>query len=283
MTRKKNPRVRRTYEPSHAEQKRAIKRSLYRDRVEKLRPYFGTLFRPQADGSYDLRKSPDEWSPQAKTRLTKYWRVIAPQIAQAHKARYYRRADHLKSAIAHTQQEDFLPGQRAVLFPLEEGEKLKVKFTRTGRVKVDRQGVGVQKSFFDPQLMITDPEAAARDALQRLEPGALRYKIMMGPHESRGTWRAEDIEQAIMWFVSKYENEETSDPYDTHSRYYTNWLFGIVGYYSRTGSTLDKIIRQRRARRDAAIEQRKLDYTEKRAEARTDAAKQKRRKLRKHR
>lgn len=263
---KRNPKVRRTYAPSHAQQQKQIKRSLYRDRVEKLRPYFGDLFRPKADGSYDLRKSPDTWSPKDKARVTKYWRVIAPQIVQAHKPRYYRRDDHLRAAVAHTQQEDFLPGQRAALFAVEEGETLKVK-VRGNKVKVVRQGVGVEKAYFDPQLMIRDPEAAVIDVLERLPDGALRYKIMVGPHESRGTWRAEDIAQGVMYLVSKYDDESEYDPSDTHSRYYTNWLFGISAYYSERGSKLDKWMKQDRSRRDAEIAANRATWVERRREA----------------
>jgi hypothetical protein len=272
--RRKNPRSR-YGAPTTGEQRRLIRNSHYRDRVEKLRPYFGDLFKAKPDGSYDLRKSPDQWSSQAKAKLTKYWRVIAPQIAQKHKARFFRRPDHLKAAIVHTQQEDFLPGQRAALFPLEAKEKLTIKFTRRGRIRVDRQGVGVEKSYFDPQLMFKDPEAAANDALDRLPDGALRYKIMMGPHESRGTWDRAGIVPAVLWFVSKYESEEQFDPYDTHSRFYTNWMFGLVGYYARAGSKLDRILRQRRAVRDAEIEARREMYDEYRKEARATIRKKK--------
>lgn len=278
--RKPNPR-KRYGAPTTAEQRRIIRNSHYRDRVKKLRPYFGDLFKPKGDGSFDLRKSPDEWSPQAKAKLTKYWRVIAPQIAQKHKARFFRRPDHLKAAIVHTQQEDFLPGQRAALFPVQPKEKLKIKFSRRGRIRVDRQGVGVEKSYFDPQLMFKDPEAAANEALDRLPEGALRYKIMMGPHESRGTWDRNTIVPAVLWFVSKYESEEQFDPYDTHSRFYTNWLFGLVGYYARRGSTLDKILRERRAARDAEIEERREMYDEYRKEARDEVRKKKKRKVKK--
>src|SRR3990172_5840329 len=200
--RKRNPRMRRTYGPTDAQQKKQIKRSLYRERVKKLRPYFGTLFK--APAGFDLRKSPDTWPRNAKKKLTKYWRVIAPQVAQKHKPRYFRRPDHLRAAIAHTQQEDFLPGQRAALFPLEPGEKLTTKFTRKGKIKVTRQGVGVEKAYFDLQRMLTDPDTEVERTVTKLPPGALRFKIMMGPHESRGTWREEDIAQGVMMFLNKY-------------------------------------------------------------------------------
>jgi hypothetical protein len=276
---KRNPRKR--YTPSHREQQREIKRELYRERVKKLRPYFGDLFRPKPNGDFNLHESPDDWSGPAKTKITRYWRAIAPQIAQPHKPRYYRRKDHLREAIAYTQQEGgALPGQRAALFSLEEKEKLTVKFTRRGRIKVNRQGVGVEKAYFDPQMMLTDPELAIMDAIDRLPDGAKRFKIMVGPHLSRGTWRAEDIAQGIMFMISKYDDETTMDPEDSHSRYYTNWLFGIAAYYSQSGSQLDKWLRTDRKTRDADIAARRAAWVERRrianAKLRAEKAKKKR-------
>ena len=63
-----------------------IKQQNYKDRIKAMRPYFGDLFKPK--NGYDLRRF-DQWTRQQKARITKYWQVIAPQVARSHKARYY--------------------------------------------------------------------------------------------------------------------------------------------------------------------------------------------------
>lgn len=251
MARKKNPRP--FYRaPNTREQKRAIKHSLLKYYVRKMRPYFGDLFRPKSDGSYNLRVPPEQWSRSAKARVVRYWKIIAPQIAQTHKARYYRKPANLKAAVDYTQQEKFLPGQKAALFPYQPGESQSVKISRKGRVRVMRGGIGTVKVRFSKQGMIEDPEAEVIDALNRMPDGAIKYKIMMGPHESIGSWSESEVVNEVMSLISRYDDPSlgTDDP---HSQYYSNWVTGLAGYYARSGSRLERVLDKRRRQRDEDI------------------------------
>lgn len=264
MSRKKNPFRQKRREPSRAAQKREIKKALYKDRVKAMRPYFGEMFK--AKSGFDLRKS-EEWTGAQRARVTKYWRVMAPHVAKSHKARYFKREDHLREAIAYTQQEAFLPGQRAALFAAEESEALRVKFDSRGAIAVKRQGVEVDKVYFDVKGFMEDPEAEIQKAIEAL-PDSKRYKIMMGPHESRGSFNKESLPDAIRFLLSKYSDDEVYDPLDLNSQYYQNWLLGLVGYKGRTEQSTEKFLKRERTRRDKEIEARRLEYVGVRREAR---------------
>lgn len=267
MARKPNPIYKgKRYEPSAKVQRKLIKKALYKERAKALRPYFGDTFK--ASSGYDLRLDPDKWTPAQKAKITKYWRVIAPQIARPHKARYFRRKDHLQDAIIYTQQEQFLPGQTAALFAAAPDETLEVKFDKRGEVMVRRQGLDVRKVNFDMHLLLEDPAEAIQEALEELE-GATRYKIMMGPHESRGTFTRENILDGIQYFIGQYSDDEF-DEYDPKSQHFRNWLGGLIGYYGRA-KKIDTRILLERERKDADIEKRKGIKVERRRKARAKA------------
>lgn len=221
---------------SAKEAKRRIKNDMLREQVKKMRPYFGELFK--AGSGYDLRKV-NHWTPHQKAKVTNYWRVIAPQAARSHSARYYRDPENLEAAIMYTQQERPLKGQKAALYALTPGETLKVK-VKKGRVKVRRNAVAVDKVYFDPDVLISDPIRAAREAMEQLK-GAKLYKLMFGPHESRGTFKSpEAVLNALAFFVGRYGDEEyeSDDPFSHH---YGNWLGGVIGYFGRRESVEHRV------------------------------------------
>jgi hypothetical protein len=233
-----------------------------------MRPYFGQQFKPSS--GFDLRYF-DQWSPHMKAKITKYWRVIAPQVARPHKARYFRRPDHLEEAIAYTQQEAFLPGQTAALFAADEGEALDIKFARDGTPRVKRQNISVEKVYFNLHLMFADPEKAIREALDQLPPGARRYKIMMGPHESRSTLHRGNIVSFVMRLLEQYGDDERYDPDDERSSYFEYWMLGLVGYYGSTLTHVDTFLEAERESKDIAQSERRARWIDIRRAARKKA------------
>jgi hypothetical protein len=237
---------------SKKEAQRRIKNDALKQHVKKMRPYFGDLFK--AKSGFDLRK-PDSWTPAQKAKVTKYWQVIAPQAARDHEPRYYKNKENLEAAILYTQQERPLPGQKAALYALTPGETLTVK-VRKGRVKARRNSVEVDKVYFDPDLLLADPIAAGREALAELE-GARLFKLMFGPHESRGTFKSpEAVLNAMAFFIGRYGDDEY-DSDDPFSHHYGNWLGGIIGYFGRRETVENRLEAEDSARFDAVTERKR--------------------------
>lgn len=248
---------------SPAQELRYIRQSKLYDRVKALRPFFGDLFKP-ANG-YDLRYI-DEWSPSQKKKVNKYWQVMAPLVTRPHVARYYRKKDHLDAAIVYSQQEQFLKGQTAALFDMNRDEVLKVRFSRSGEINVRRGGVSVKKVYFNPVDLIADPIETVREAAEELE-GARRFKLIMGPHESRGYFKSVDsMLDAVASIQAQYGDDE-HDESDEYSHYYANWLFGVIGYYGKP-QALDKSFNEDRKAREAAVKAREKERQNTRIERR---------------
>lgn len=252
---KKNPSVR-TYHGrvrySAKEAKRRIKNDALKEHVKKMRPYFGDVFK--ASSGYDLRKVQD-WSPALKAKVTRYWQVIAPQVARQHEPRFYRNKENLQAAIMYTQQERPLPGQKAALYAVAPGEQLKVK-VRKGRVKARRNSVEVEKVYFDPDKFLEDPIEAGREALEQLE-GARLYKLMFGPHESRGTFKTPDaVLRSMAFFIGQYGDEQF-DSDDPFSHNYKNWLGGVIGYFGRRETVERRVEAEDAARAEAVVERKR--------------------------
>lgn len=237
---------------SAKEAKRRIKNDLLSERVKKMRPYFGDVFKPSS--GYDLHDV-SSWTPAQRAKVTKYWRVIAPNISRLHQARYYRDPKNLEAAITYTQQEAMLKGQRAALFPIAPGEKLSIKIRKGRVVSAKRNSVEVRKVYFDPDQLLEDPIEAARDALEQLE-GARLYKLMFGPYESRGTFKTPDaVLNAMAFFIGRYDDEFDSD--DPFSHHYGNWLGGIIGYFGRRETVESRVKIEDRERAKGVVERRR--------------------------
>lgn len=252
---RRNPSVRTTkgrVTYSAKEARRRIKNDALKEHVKKMRPYFGDLFK--AKSGFDLRK-PDKWTAAQKSKVTKYWHVIAPQVARSHEARYYRDPENLEAAVMYTQQERLLPGQKAALFSLTPGETLNVK-VKKGRVNVKRNSVEVEKVYFDPDKMLEDPIGAGRDALAQLE-GAKLFKLMFGPHESRGTFKTPDaVLNSMAFFIGHYGDDQFESE-DQFSHHYGNWLGGVIGYFGRRESVESRVEREDSERAEAVVERKR--------------------------
>jgi hypothetical protein len=237
---------------SKKEAERRIKTAALKDQAKAMRPYFGDMFK--AKSGFDLRK-PGKWTPAQKAKVTKYWRVIAPQVARTHEARYYRVPENLEAAVMYTQQERLLPGQKAALFAKTPDEKIEVK-VRGGRINVRRNSVEVGKVYFDPDLLIADPIEAARQAMDQLK-GAKLYKLMFGPHESRGTFKTpEAVVNAMAFFIGRYGDDEF-DADDPFSHYYGNWLGGVIGYFGRRDTVENRVASEDAERAVEVIERKR--------------------------
>lgn len=268
---RRNPTVR-TYHGkvkySAKEAKRRIRNDALKEHVKKMRPYFGDLFK--AKSGFDLRK-PDTWTPQQKAKVTKYWQVIAPQAARTHKARFYKNKENLEAAVMYTQQERMLPGQKAALYALTPGETLKVKVDK-GRIKVRRNSVDVAKVYFDPDLFLEDPITAGRQALAEIE-GAKLYKLMFGPHESRGTYKTPDaVLRSMSFFIGQYGDDQF-DAADPFSHNYKNWLGGVIGYFGRR-ETVEHRVEAEDATRAVEVVERKRERGRRREDIRRHIIKQ---------
>lgn len=208
---------------------KAIREAEYKRQVKLMRPYFGDTFCP--DGGFDLRDF-DDWTGAQKKKVTKYWRVMAGLVSQDHQARYYRREDHLDAAIAYTQQTELLPGQTAAVFPIPKAATLDVKFTRTGRIRVKREGREVMKFFFDPTSLAFDPDREA-DRLAAAIPEDARVKLMVGSHEGRASFDRDELKREVHR-ITVGGGSDRGRRFMKHGLpHYAQWLLGAVAYERR--------------------------------------------------
>lgn len=210
---------------------RAIKQARYKDRVKELRRYFDGF---AASDGYDLRDF-DNWTGAEKAKITRYWEVMGIQIARPHVVKRYRKPSHIKSAIQFAQQDRPLKGQRAVLIPSDDPKSLQVSFNTKGDIKVKRRGVLVGKLLFDRRAFLTDPIKELRRVIGKTD--ATVFKLMNGPHESRGVFSRATIEDRVMQILRDYGDHDEDD---RRSHHWQNWLTGIIPYSVKNADELVK-------------------------------------------
>lgn len=238
------------------ERESAIERFNLNERVKKLRPYFGDTFKPSE--GYDLRYM-DEWTPAQKAKVTEYYRVMAPRLAGDYVVKRYRRKDHLRSAINEAHQEKVLKGQKAVLFSVDPGEELDVRFSRTGKALVSRNNVDQETLLFNKRAFLEDPQAEIDRVLS--ETNANVFRIVTGENESLRTFTRSDLAVYIFKLIQDYGEDNVEYEWE----FFENWLNGIVAYHGTVAKVRPKLQRQ--------IEKHKKEASERRKQHNKDRAK----------
>lgn len=212
---------------------RAIKREQYKERAKKMRPYIDGF---SAGDGFDLRDV-DSWTPQQKRKVTRYWEVMAIQISRPHVAKFYKNKERLEAAIDYAQQDRLLPGQKAALIPAESKKSVSVKFDRDNKIQVKRHGVGIDKVSFNPNRFLSDPYEELERALSKTD--AKIFKIMTGPHETKGSFRREELPEILSKLLALYD-DSSYDADDKRSKFYGNWLRGLIGFKTKSQAKLFK-------------------------------------------
>jgi len=202
---------------------RAIKRERYKDRVKVMRKYFDGF---EASAGFNLRE-PNNWTPAQKAKVTRYWEVMGIQVARPHVVKRFRKPERIYAAAEFSQQDRQLPGQRAVLIPVDDPTNISISFSKDNQIKVKRSGVNINKLKFNRRSFLVDPIAELRRVLTATD--ATVFKFMNGPHESRGVFTRGELEQRIVQIIAEYGAEEY-DPSDRRSRHWKNWLTGLIPY-----------------------------------------------------
>ena len=124
------------------------------------------------------------------------------------KTKRYFRTDHLQAAIEASPQERPLPGQKAALFPVESvDDTVELEFTKKHRIKrIRRAGIDEQKIYFDMNAFIKDPVAELERTLETA-PGRF-FKFLVGIHESRDTFNADDLVVRLERYIERYDPTE---------------------------------------------------------------------------
>jgi len=229
---RKKPRKRkRKKRVTKAARQKAIDEFNYKDRVKRMRGLFGDEFK--ASEGYDLRKFND-WTPQQKAKVTRYFRVIAPRITGDFVVKRYRRPDNLEAAIDATLQEKKLPGQTAAVFSVDPGEKLDVKIRR-GKATVSRDGLAEQKLIFDKAAFLDDPDAEIERVLELTDANV--FRIITGANKQNKVLTRSDIVQEIFSLIARYNEDQVLE----HERSYEEWLDGLIAYPGTEKRTKQKV------------------------------------------
>lgn len=218
-----------------AERQHAISKYNLREGVKGMRPFFGDTFK--ASEGYDLR-SIDRWTPAQKAKVTEYFDVMRPRLAGDFVAKRYRRKDHIESAVIESHQEKLLKGQKAVLFSIDPGEDLDIRFSRSGKALVSRNAVGQDTLLFNKRAFMEDPSAEIERVLA--ETDANVFRIVTGANESLRTFTRSDLAAHIYKLIADYGEDNVMYEWEQ----YENWLNGIVAYHGTVAKTRPKLQRQ---------------------------------------
>lgn len=215
------------------EREAAIAEYNYRDRVKRMRGIFGDQFK--AKDGYDLRKF-NSWTPAQKSKVTKYFRVIAPRITGPFVKKYYRRKDHLTEAIVESQQEQLLPGQTAAVFSVDDPrEKVQVKFSKKKPATVVRRGIEQVSLRFDRAAFLDDPEAEVERVLDLTDANV--FRIITGANLQNRTLNRNEIIDEIFKIIANY----SADTPGYQGRSFDEWLNGLVAYPGTQSKVRPKI------------------------------------------
>lgn len=217
------------------ERKEFLRTVEYMDRVEKMRPFFGELFKPS--NGYNLHEV-DQWTPTMKRKVTNYFRIVAPRLEGGDfVVKRYRRKDHLDEAIAASLQEKPLKGQKAAIFTVPKGvEKIDVRFTKTRGAVVRQEGIATRSLLFNKKSFLEDWKAEVNRVLDSV-PDVRIFKIIKGANLSSDTFTRTQILKEIAAIMELY-SEELSEAEGFHQRWFGEWLNGLKAYEGVTISQM---------------------------------------------
>lgn len=214
-----------------------LKHVEYMERVEKMRPYFGDLFKPKS--GYNLHNV-DTWTSAQKRKITNYFRIIAPRIEGGDfVVKRYRRKDHHEAAVRASLQEKPLKGQTAVLFSVAKGvDRVGIRFTKKRGAIVEQEGVATSRLLFNKRDFLTDWKGEVNRVLD-IVPSIRIFKIIKGANLSSETYRREDIMREVAAIMELY-TQELSEQEGFHARWFGEWLNGLVAYEGVTITQMKK-------------------------------------------
>lgn len=232
------------------------KKRQYKERAKRMRGFFGDEFK--ATAGYDLR-SVDSWTPQQKAKVTKYFRVMAPRITGDFIVRRYTVPENLDAAIDASLQEKKLPGQTAVAFSVDPGEKLEIKVKR-GVATVKKHGIQRIELKFDKKAFLNDPKAEIDRVLKQTNANV--FQILTGGQGQNKTLTRGMVIDEIVSLIEKYPIKKAAGKGSGRGRYvrpYTDWLNGLIAYpgtKQKTLTAVDKFVKAH----VVAVDKRRQDH-----------------------
>ena len=232
------------------------KKRQYKERAKRMRGFFGDEFK--ASAGYDLRKVAS-WTPQQKAKVTKYFRVMAPRITGDFIKRRYTVPENLNAAIDASLQEKKLPGQTAVAFSIDPGERLEIKVKR-GVATVKKHGIQRIELKFDKQQFLADPKAEIERVLKQTNANV--FQILTGGQGQNKTLTRGMVMDEIVRLIEKYPIKRAAAKGSGRGKFvrpYTDWLNGLIAYpgtKEKTLSAVDKFVK----RHVAAVDKRRQDH-----------------------
>lgn len=206
----------------------------------------------KSDG-FDLRK-PEKWTAAQRRKIRVAFKRL--EILQAQPKRIVR----AKGSNLRKLQEAFHGGIPSKDFKVAFIPDTEPKATLPGakqappRVKVLKEGVSIQRKYyervfipFDQKRLVRDPKTEVRRAAEKIGPNAALYFVQVGEYQSLTGKSYGLIEQTILDWMQKYDGKQTlpetsgnrgDDPKHHHWKY---WLNGLIGYILPKGVNYRKI------------------------------------------
>lgn len=231
----KHPRYGKT--KTKVQRQKLDKKRQYKERAKRLRPFFKDMF--AAKSGFDLR-SPGQWMPAQKARVTRYFRTMAPNITGDFEVKRYYILENMAAAVDASLQEMPLKGQTAAAFRVDPGERLDIKIKR-GVATIKKHGMARIKLKFDKRLFMEDPKKEVERVLSQTD--ATVFQILVGGQGQNVTLRREDVMDEIARLVEEYAPSNIRP--DQAQRPFTDWLNGLIAYEGaakKTYSAVDKFV-----------------------------------------
>jgi len=236
---------------STAQRKALNKKQQYAERAKRMRPIFRDMF--SAKSGFDLR-SPDSWTPAQKAKVTKYFRVVAPNITGDFEVKRYRIPENMAAAVDASLQEKPLKGQTGAAFRVDPGEKLEIKI-KHGVATVKQFGIRRIKLKFDKKKFLQDPKAEVNRVMQQTD--AQVFRVLVGGQGQNTTLNRNEVMDEIMRLVEKYDPRNIRT--DQAQRPFTDWLNGLIAYPGtpeKTYSSVDKFVQNHKK----VMEEKRVDH-----------------------
>lgn len=204
----------------------------YKEAVKTLRKYYRN-FGPDR---IDLRR---KLTSQQKSKISRYIndlrqltrgsiRPIPIYRYKPEKQRRIQESVHQGQYFSRQLKVAFVPVSKPTAKP-------DIRVTKKGEVEVEEKGVIRHFAPISKEKLIIDPQNAVQDVLNEY-PEVKRWFIAAGEHEIHRLpeWRnlppdAEQIATALEQIMSIYSSERY-DPTNPSSKYFGNWLGGLIGY-----------------------------------------------------
>lgn len=230
--------------PKHNISKRRSTSKIHAARMRAIRPYVSF--------NYDMRKPLTSYQ---KRKIKKYYDEVQGLTARSFQTYRPRNKARLAKAMQYSGQNKKLSEFKAALIPTPGQSKVKVKFNKAGRLRVESQysSSTVVPLYIDQ--LLTRPDAHIAEQLASVDGNA--FTIMADIHEIPQVVDRELVAREVGKLMMKYSDDEKNN-------WFGNWLHGLRSHTFKNQSAIHEYLRDKEAARNERARERRASNARKR-------------------